>query len=222
MPCHPHRIPGWTDLKTFAPVALGLACLLSIPALAGPQESTETPPDETPEESIFLAPFVSASFLRAVADILDEIRLIQELTTGVYVDEKALLQWAARDNGRDIDWRRAERYCEELELAGFDDWRLPTLAELEDLMEPMSNAMYSVPPEISLSACCLWSSTSRDDVAAWNFNFRYSKRFSGSKTHTFDLRALCVRDWTEEDRWLPEETLPTAIEEQQGAHSVLQ
>ena len=116
------------------------------------------------------------------------------------------------DNGRDIDWGRAAKYGAELELAGFDDWRLPSLAELEGLMDPLSNSMYSVPPEVSLSACCVWSSTLKDEVAAWNFNYRYSKKFTGSKTHTFDLRALCIRVWREEDGWLPETTLPAAIE----------
>lgn len=137
---------------------------------------------------------------------------MQELTTGIYLDQKTGLLWAARDNGRDIDWRHAFEYCEQLALAGFEDWRMPSLAELENLMEPMSNSMYSVPLEISLSACCIWSSTSKDEVAAWNLNYRYSKKFTGSKTHTFDLRALCVRQWLEEDGLLLEPTVPTEIE----------
>ena len=182
--------------------------------MSAPQETESSLPEDTPEDQIFLAPFVNVSFLNAVQEVLDEIRLIQELSTGVYLDEKTTLQWAARDNGRDIDWRRAARYCDQLVLAGFDDWRLPDLAELEGLMQPMSNAMYSVPPGISLTACCLWSSTSKDEVAAWNFNFRYSKKFTGSKTHTFALRALCVRQWHEGDGWLPEATLPTATEDE--------
>ena len=184
-------------------------------AISGPQESEPSPSVGTSNEvaeTIFLAPFVNASFLQAVQERLEEIRLMQELTTGIYLDQKTGLLWAARDNGKDIDWRRAFEYCDQLKLAGFDDWRLPSLAELDNLMQPMSSSMYSVPPEISLSACCIWSATSKDDVAAWNLNFRYSKKFTGSKTHTFDLRALCIREWLEEDGLLPEPTFPTAIE----------
>lgn len=215
MPSHPHRFFGWTDLRTVVLLSLALASLVATQAISAPQESELSVPDaKTNEvaERIFLAPFVNASFLHAVQDRLEEIRLLQELTTGIYLDQKSSLLWAARDNGKDIDWRRASEYCDELELAGFDDWRLPSLAELEGLMEPLSNSMYSVPQEISLSACCAWSSTSKDEQAAWNFNYRYSKKFTGSKTHTFDLRALCIRLWREEDGWLPETTLPAAIE----------
>lgn len=192
-----------------------MGLLLATPAISASQESAPSLSVDTADparETIFLAPFVNASFLQAVQEILEEIRLMQELTTGIYLDQKTGLLWAARDNGRDIDWRRAFEYCEQLALAGFEDWRMPSLAELENLMEPMSNSMYSVPLEISLSACCIWSSTSKDEVAAWNLNYRYSKKFTGSKTHTFDLRALCVRQWLEEDGLLLEPMVPTEIE----------
>ena len=164
------------------------------------------------DEAIFLAPFVNASFLKAVESVMDEIRLFEELTTGVYLDKKTSLLWSSRDNGRDIDWRRAAEYCSQLELAGFKDWRLPSLPELEDFMDPMSNNMYSVPAQVGLSACCVWSSTARDEVSAWNFNYRFSKKFSASKTHTYDLRVLCVRLWSEKEGWLPDTSLPAAID----------
>jgi len=78
-------------------------------------------------------------------------------------------------------------------------------------MDPLSGAGYSTPSQMNLTACCVWSSTRKNDVAAWNFNYRYSKRFSGSLTHTFDLRALCVRPWSEADGWIPGEEEPTII-----------
>jgi hypothetical protein len=177
-------------------------------APAAPQLPDETlwqPGVESPEDSVFLAPFVSASFLRSLQDLLAEIQIIEERSTGIYFDRKTQLVWTARDNGRDIDWRRARQYCADLELAGFDDWRLPILGELEDIMNPMSNSGYSTPFGVNLSACCVWSATRKDDVGAWNFNYRFSKRFSGSLTHTFDLRALCVRAWRSEDGWIPGE-----------------
>lgn len=168
-----------------------------------PDETLWKPRIESPEDSIFLAPFVSASFLRSLQELLAELRIIQERSTAIYLDPKTYLVWTARDNGRDIDWRRARDYCTELELAGFDDWRLPILGELEKIMDPLSNAGYSTPKEISLSACCIWSATREDEVAGWNFNYRFSKRFSASLTHTYDLRALCVRTWKPEDGWVP-------------------
>ena len=36
---------------------------------------------------------------------------------------------------RDLNWTEANEYCENLKLAGFDDWRLPTLYELESIID---------------------------------------------------------------------------------------
>lgn len=183
--------------------ALLLAATSALPQQSEP--AATQPRIESAENSVFLGPFVSESFLRALEQILAERKIIQERSTAIYLDPKTLMIWTARDNGRDIDWRRAREYCRDLELAGFTDWRMPILGELEEIMDPLSNAGYSTPPEISLSACCIWSSTTKDDVYAWNFNYRYSKTFSGSMTHTYDLRALCVRPWSEADGWIPGE-----------------
>ena len=109
-------------------------------------------------------------------------------------------------NGRDISWVKSFEYCEDLALAGFQDWRLPTLDELKAIMKPMSNRQYATPEEISLSSCCPWSSTPRSRSAAWNFNFKFKKAFSGSMTHTYDHRALCVRAQLDNDDWPIEET----------------
>jgi hypothetical protein len=186
--------------------------LVAVPASSQtPEEVLLKPRVDSPDDGVFLAPFVNVSFLRSMQQILADIQIIKERSTGIYLDPKTHLIWTARDNGRDIDWRRAQDYCVQLELAGFDDWRVPILGELEEIMDPLSNAGYSTPREITISACCVWSSTRRDDVAAWNFNYRFSKRFSASLTHTYGLRALCVRPWSAADGWIPGEEEPTEI-----------
>lgn len=207
MSSHPHRFSRWSDLSLYRTTLL----LLTLALAANPAGSQlpETfllkPRVDSPDDSVFLGPFVNLSFLRALDQILAEFQIVKERSTAIYLDPKTHLIWTSRDNGRDIDWRRANDYCRQLELAGFSNWRLPILGELEDIMEPLSNAGFSTPPEISLSSCCIWSSTQKDDVYAWNFNYRYSKKFSGSLTHTYDLRALCVRPWSEADGWIPGE-----------------
>ena len=207
------RIAGWFTLSSVARTLLGLVpWLVAIPATSQlPAEFLLKPRVESPDDSVFLAPFVNVSFLRSLQEILAEMQIIRERSSGIYLDPKTNLIWTARDNGRDIDWRRAQDYCFELDLAGFDDWRMPILGELEAIMEPLSNTGYSTPQQISLTACCVWSSTRKDEVAAWNFNYRYSKIFSGSLTHTYDLRALCVRQWSPADGWIPGEDETTTI-----------
>ena len=39
--------------------------------------------------------------------------------------------WAAKDNGRDVSWKGAMKYCRRLRLIGKSNWRLPTLDELK-------------------------------------------------------------------------------------------
>ncbi len=216
VPRRRHRVSGWFDLNPVLPLSFFLSVwLIAVAAFCQSQEPTLLKPRvESPEDSIFVAPFVNVSFLRSTQEELAALQVIRERSSSIYLDRKTLLVWTARDNGRDIDWRRANDFCVQLDLAGFDDWRLPILGELEEIMDPLSSSAYSTPQEISLSSCCVWSSTRRDDVAAWNFNFRYSKRFSGSLTHTFDLRALCVRQWSEADGWVPEENPLSQIHEQ--------
>jgi hypothetical protein len=161
--------------------------------------------DSERAEKIFLAPFASVAFLEAAKIEAARLQVEEERETGIYLDKKRALIWAARDNGRDISWVNSFQYCEELSLAGFEDWRLPTLDELKEIMKPMSNRQYATPEEIYLTSCCPWSSTPKTRSSAWNFNFKFKKAFSGSMTHTYDHRALCVRAQREGDEWPTDE-----------------
>jgi len=148
---------------------------------------------------VFSGPFLTAEFLEEVRWLEEEERIEQERIDRVFLDPKKRLMWTNKDNGRDIDWRRANRYCQELDLAGYTDWRLPTLEELEGLHRTMSQAQFKLPAEIRLTACCPWSSTLKDDDSVWNFNFQFRKPFAGAFSYTYDQRALCVREPTLED-----------------------
>jgi hypothetical protein len=48
--------------------------------------------------------------------------------------------WAGKDNGKDVSWKSAVKYCRGLRLAGYSDWRLATLAELEGIYDKSANA----------------------------------------------------------------------------------
>lgn len=184
-------------------VGMVLASLVVIPG----QAAEQSPPDDASRDTLFTAPFATVEFLDQITAEEELRRILEEKITKVYLDLKSGLMWAARDNGRDIDWRRATRYCSELELASYSDWRLPSLDELEKLYRPMSGNQFKAPGEISLTSCCPWSSTKKSENSAWNFNFQYRKPFSGALSYTYDLRALCVRTPTAgDDHPLPEKT----------------
>jgi len=46
-------------------------------------------------------------------------------------DPSTGLMWTAKDNGRNITWGNAVKYCQSLSLAGYSDWSLPSIDKLQ-------------------------------------------------------------------------------------------
>ena len=128
----------------------------------------------------------------------------QDAGLAVVIDN---LEWAIETNGEDIKWPEAVEYCDNLELAGHDDWRLPALEELEGLHDPDASSGYGIRSPFLVEACCLWSGESLverpaddgDEIAGqpemyhWGFMFDGGLRYYA--VHIFDDgRALCTRD----------------------------
>jgi hypothetical protein len=58
---------------------------------------------------------------------------------GTVIDSASGLQWMQADSGAGKNWQEALAYCENLSLAGHDDWRLPNAKELHSIVD-YSNA----------------------------------------------------------------------------------
>ena len=54
---------------------------------------------------------------------------------GTVLDKQTHLMWASKDNGSDITPAAAKFYCENYRAGGYNDWRMPTLDELESLYD---------------------------------------------------------------------------------------
>jgi len=117
------------------------------------------------------------------------------------------LQWAVETNGSDIPWPDAIEYCKELELAGHDDWRLPTMLELESIHDPDAADGSGIRSPIEIDTCCLWSGESLEDRPApdghetagsadrYHWGFMFDGGLDYYAVHIFDDgQALCVRD----------------------------
>ena len=52
---------------------------------------------------------------------------------GYWVDQSSGLMWAAKDNGKNVNWHQATSYCQKLRVGGYADWRLATIEELEEI-----------------------------------------------------------------------------------------
>lgn len=54
---------------------------------------------------------------------------------GTISDEATGLMWMQADNMEGLNWKDALSYAENLEFAGYDDWRLPDIKELQSILD---------------------------------------------------------------------------------------
>ena len=43
--------------------------------------------------------------------------------------------WAAKDNGKDVSWKGAIKFCSKSRLAGYTDWRMPNMDEVQAIYD---------------------------------------------------------------------------------------
>jgi hypothetical protein len=101
---------------------------------------------------------------------------------GTVMDTQTGLMWAARDNGRGINWANAKSYCENYRGGDYTDWRMPTLGELAGLYDKSKSyraGKYGVhlTKLIEFTSVLLWASENHGDRAAY-FDFDGGKRDS--------------------------------------------
>jgi len=128
-----------------------------------------------------------------------------QLTDGI-ADRKQQLVWASADNGSDINWGDAQRYC----AAKGSGWTLPSVAALQSLYDASGahqrnwKMTYEVTtydvaakpatPLITISSCCFWSNEAKGAPAAWVVFLDNGDRLLGAVgSGYFGRRALCVR-----------------------------
>jgi hypothetical protein len=54
---------------------------------------------------------------------------------GYWTDPCTGLTWAAKDSGKTLTWQNAKKYCHNLRLAGYSDWRLGTIYDLQGIYD---------------------------------------------------------------------------------------
>jgi hypothetical protein len=127
---------------------------------------------------------------------------------GTITDHKLGLMWSKVDNQGDISWSDADKWARFTFLytleKEYDDWRLPTLSELQSILLEDPNAMgyetvcghwVKTVPEIELSCGWVWTAET-DPIAptARIFNFDNLYHYTVRKAHKRGYRALPVRD----------------------------
>jgi hypothetical protein len=131
---------------------------------------------------------------------------------GYWVDPLAGLMWTAKDNGENINWHKATKYCRNLRTGGYTDWRLPAIEELQEIKDERPHGPKPVPKGtewamegwenggLLVTGPYQWSSSRRMDDRghtngyAWYFSFNNDGiRDSDPLGYEGGKRALCVR-----------------------------
>ncbi len=153
--------------------------------------------------------FVAATLASAQSAPEGQGREQETQVRGLWADPSTGLVWAGKDNGNDVSWNKARKYCRDLRLAGYSDWRLAGMAELLSVYDRTANApglgvheveptMWHVKGNLFLTAY-EWSSNYRMDDRghpggyAYYFDFNEGKPNDAQKGYATYKHALCVR-----------------------------
>ncbi len=120
---------------------------------------------------------------------------------GTVTDTQTNLMWATRDNGSDITWDDAKRYCKNYSVGGYSDWRMSTLEELQSLYGHRYSSQSDCGKTVHIislihfSGYAVWSSDTGDivETAAWQYNFDKGRSDAKDRRDAWDGRALPVR-----------------------------
>jgi tetrahydromethanopterin S-methyltransferase subunit B len=114
-------------------------------------------------------------------------------TNEVIVDARNKLMWTKYPANVDVNWDEAVKYCEELSLNGFNDWRLPSFLDLKAMNDSDIPESQKVRTSIDFDEpCCYWTSTEEKDrkrVRVFNEKFDIQSLTKENKEH---MNALCV------------------------------
>ena len=129
-------------------------------------------------------------------------------STNTVKDNYTGLIWQKKDDGiNNRDWEDAKRYCSNLSLDGYSDWRLPTMEELYYLSDITkieatfdSKFNYKRKPAIDtnyfdITNSRYWSSTTYKPISSdiWIFNFEDGDDGWTDKSNKHWAFTLCVR-----------------------------
>ncbi len=128
----------------------------------------------------------------------DDLNYSRDNEKGIVFDHTLSLMWQdnVKDGGEMLSFGEAKEYCENLELGGFNDWRLPTENELVNLeaFRYLPGWRYSLPKIFkNVDSWKFWSQDSfkGDDSRAWVVC--YGQGFARVYPKSDDFHTRCVR-----------------------------
>jgi len=115
---------------------------------------------------------------------------------GTVTDINSGLMWQ-KDEGPELNWEEAMKHCSQLNLAGYNDWRLPTIREIGLLLDlSFKDGTWFhkqfFPGTKTAPLGFYWSSTTYGDTFGWgvNFQFGYDGYYAGKKEGRYPFRPV--------------------------------
>lgn len=110
------------------------------------------------------------------------------------LDDKTNLEWQndSQVNSTKLNWSESIKFCENLELDGYKDWRVPNIVELVSLIDD-TKTQPLISNIFKNSAGDFWTSTTyaNDSLQAWIVIFNYGTQYYKDKSEQYYVR--CVR-----------------------------
>ena len=112
--------------------------------------------------------YLASSFVRCVRGTSQIFsyesndKTVYDLVTG--------LNWQKADDGTERTWEKALEYCENLNLDGQSNWRLPNVKELQSIVN-YDRSSPSIDPVFECLSDTYWSSSPLNEAYAWTANF---------------------------------------------------
>ena len=111
-----------------------------------------------------------------------------------FIDKQSHLQWQDSSSAEEKEdkWAMSGSYCRTLNLGGYRDWRLPSIAELQTLV-PVAQGKISGKKLQHNSLSDYWTNEEykEDDTNAWEIYMGTGHHFFNDKCETAHVR--CVR-----------------------------
>jgi len=113
----------------------------------------------------------------------------------VVFDSATSLMWQDDSHAKSVkkDWSDAKSYCQNLTHAGYDDWYLPSIKEIETLADT-TRYNPAIKKEFKNTVSSnYWSSSPyvSNSKHVWGVDFKYGHSYNRSKT--FELCVRCAR-----------------------------
>jgi len=123
------------------------------------------------------------------------VAMVVYLGANTVEDYDTGLVWQDNDDAKTIkrDWQGAKDYCQELKLMGFSDWRLPTIKELQSIVDIKRHNPAIKKISKHVTSRHYWSSSEVVSGAKYAWLVGFDDGDTGSVSKSTECFVRCVR-----------------------------